>query len=312
MSSKYDRYRSPNYQDKAEVKLWYQNNPEAYARAAGVLQYLLTHYDTETGFHGYINKKNKVEYRFNSISETPITCVVRKQWVLVRFNVNNLKVLGEFPIKTLQGRRKKKEEEIGKNKVIDFEIRKETDLKELDRFLSINRISNMLYNEGYWNNTVFTKLPDSISVTVSTPSGTPVTIHGYEAYLARQFANWLERTQSVNNIQFETPTTTQNVYDRLDATFHMSNIGNVIAELKSVRSGRTSTKMCIRNALGQLLDYRHYGIGNVSDQMWIVIDSKPKEMDIQFVTQIAKTYNMPIKVVYQSEEDFIVVDKEIK
>ncbi|NQY07047.1 MAG: hypothetical protein HRT68_12885 [Flavobacteriaceae bacterium] len=298
-----DKHRSPDYRDKPFVRSVFDSNDEMQGRASGVIEYLLANYDVENGFHGYINKKKTIEYRFNRAGENIFTCMIRQKWVTVRFNVNNMNIKGDFDVINRQGRKDKKTGEINVNRYIDFKIEDEEDLEDIDSFFASNPITNILHRHDYWGNISF-ELANNETFTVYTPSKDEIVIHGYEARLARKLRLWLNSNKSVKNISFETPAKTKMLNDRLDATFKLKGIGCVIAELKSIRGGSTNSKMCIRNALGQLLDYRHYGDGNEAEQMWIVIDAEPSKLDIQFIKKIVTTYGIPLKLVYEIADSF--------
>lgn len=299
----FDRYpRSPDFCDKPVVKEAFEKDDEMRARAEGVIQYLLANYDIDTGFYGYINKKSNIQYVFNRSREGIFRCVVNKASVRVTFNVNKIKVKGKFKIIEKHGKRDSHTGLVSINKFIDFKICTEGDLEDLDLFLSINKISNIIYRENYWNNISFDPTKNELSVTAYTQKGKKISIHGYEALLAKNFKEWLNKDKNAKKVLFEVPTQTDTSYDRIDAVFEIRNI-KIVAELKSIRSGKSNTKLCIRNALGQILDYRHYGSGNSADQLWIVIDAEPSQKDIMFIKTISFTYNIPLKLVYQTNAE---------
>lgn len=299
---KFDKYpRSPDFYDKPVVKEAFEKDEQMRARTEGVIEYLLANYDLDAGFYGYINHKKRIQYVFNRSREGIFRCVINKSSVRVSFNVNKIKVKGRFKIKEKHGKKDKITGSITINKFVDFKICTEDDLENFDLFLSQNKISNIVHRENYWKNISFKPKEKELSVTAYTKTGRKVIVHGYEALLVEKFEKWLHKNKKAKKVLFEVSTQTETSYDRLDAVFEIEK-AKVLAELKSIRGGKTNSKLCIRNALGQILDYRHYGSGNSADQLWIVIDAEPSQQDIKFIKTISSTYKIPLKLVYQTKD----------
>jgi len=61
-------------------------------------------------------------------------------------------------------------------------------------------------------------------------------------------------------------------------------------EVKTDRSAR----MCIRNAIGQLLEYAHYPAATNASCFWIVGDAPMTESDKKYLDLLRRTYNVPV------------------
>ena len=64
-----------------------------------------------------------------------------------------------------------------------------------------------------------------------------------------------------------------------------------------------SAKKCIREALGQILEYAHYPNVNRAEKMFIVGPQKPDEKDMAYMKYIRNTYGMPIWLRWYSFEE---------
>ena len=64
----------------------------------------------------------------------------------------------------------------------------------------------------------------------------------------------------------------------------------VFFELKTAQT----VKYAIREAIGQLLEYRHYPDERKADKLIIVTESKPNEKDVQYLKELRLTYNLPV------------------
>lgn len=57
---------------------------------------------------------------------------------------------------------------------------------------------------------------------------------------------------------------------------------------------KDSTKLDIREALGQILEYAHYPAANRAKKIFIIGENKPDKEDIKYLEQLRKLYNIPI------------------
>ena len=56
-----------------------------------------------------------------------------------------------------------------------------------------------------------------------------------------------------------------------------------------------TAKRCIREAVGQLLEYSNYPGNTTADELWIVGDAKPTDDDKRYLDFLRKTYSLPVK-----------------
>lgn len=130
-----------------------------------------------------------------------------------------------------------------------------------------------------------------------------------EKRLSNHFGSWLS-LEGYDKIFPERRKKDSN--DRFDYTFvkkEQANELNFLAELKTAKRDPGTVKNCIRLALGQLLDYAFYGNRvNNFNQLWIVVDMVPVKDDIDFIRVLSKTFNLPLRLVFQkSGNNFEIV-----
>lgn len=75
-----------------------------------------------------------------------------------------------------------------------------------------------------------------------------------------------------------------------------------IAEIK-VTAG-ISTRHAVREALGQLLEYNHYGWRRSFDRWWIVLDRQPTTEDRAYVEKLRSEYKFPLRLGWRHGDEF--------
>ena len=117
-----------------------------------------------------------------------------------------------------------------------------------------------------------------------------------------------ERTRAAIKGTTYTPTHTRlqnRLYENLVDTYGKGNIGyeDGFVDLKIISDASTtfieikteySVKGCIRNALGQLLEYAHYPNQENANKFLVIGSVSPNESDISYVQYLRKHYNFPI------------------
>lgn len=78
-----------------------------------------------------------------------------------------------------------------------------------------------------------------------------------------------------------------------------------MAELKVVN--KTSPRMSIREALGQVFEYNYYQDNMPFDEWLIVLDRKPLLADKQYVRRLNEELDLPLNMGWQAREDFLFV-----
>ncbi len=75
-----------------------------------------------------------------------------------------------------------------------------------------------------------------------------------------------------------------------------------MAELK-VCAG-VPTRHAIREALGQLLEYNHYGWRTAHDVWWIVLDRAPNQTDCEYLARLRAAYGFEVSLAWQKGDGF--------
>ncbi|MBR5715641.1 MAG: hypothetical protein IKX59_03580 [Bacteroidales bacterium] len=75
-----------------------------------------------------------------------------------------------------------------------------------------------------------------------------------------------------------------------------------IFEVKTYDTARA----CIREALGQILEYNHFPLGNRADKMYIVGPVQPLQEELQYIDYLRTYYNMNITYRCYSENDITI------
>lgn len=76
------------------------------------------------------------------------------------------------------------------------------------------------------------------------------------------------------------------------------------AELKTCYP--VGTTRSIREALGQLLEYNHYGGRRTADRWLIVLDEEPNHSDKQFIDRLRSVLGLPLTLAWQADSGFEV------
>jgi hypothetical protein len=100
--------------------------------------------------------------------------------------------------------------------------------------------------------------------------------------LSNAFASWL-RAVGFANVRQE--------QSRVDVEFGPPAALHR-AELKTCHC--TSSTKAIREALGQLFEYNHYGVRAPARTWWIVIDNPPTSADLAFLAVLRRTHDLPL------------------
>ncbi|MCJ8350840.1 hypothetical protein [Moritella sp.] len=127
-----------------------------------------------------------------------------------------------------------------------------------------------------------------------------------EQFLAKYFDIWLNEQNNVMDTDEQTKKKYQNGsnegYDYFDFSFSCNN-KKYIAELKSTLEGFRTVKMCIRLAVGQLLDYAIYDRKhNEYEKLLIVVDSKPTRQDFTFIDTLNNQLKTNFQLFYMNQE----------
>lgn len=110
--------------------------------------------------------------------------------------------------------------------------------------------------------------------------------------LSNAFAKWLRREgyEDVRQEEF-----------RVDVEF-LSNRELCRAELKSCHG--VGTTKAIREALGQLFEYNHYGQRTPARRWWVVLDSEPSVADRSYIATLCQKYALPLVLAWPAGDGF--------
>jgi len=111
--------------------------------------------------------------------------------------------------------------------------------------------------------------------------------------LSNSFCAWLQ-TKNIEATQEQ---------NYVDVLFN-HDVKSYIAELKIVYGGVGITKS-IREALGQLLEYNYYPNRTCNQQWMIILDQKPTVNDLSYIDNLIKNLELPLRIGWQSNKDFI-------
>src|ERR1035441_2166753 len=77
------------------------------------------------------------------------------------------------------------------------------------------------------------------------------------------------------------------------AGIHFTDRGtSYVAELKTCYGG--NTKVAIREAMGQIIEYNHYPPRLQKERWLLVLDSRPTATDQDYITAIRTKYHLPL------------------
>lgn len=128
----------------------------------------------------------------------------------------------------------------------------------------------------------------------ATPSSLRLILPRHNA-LSNSFANWLELNGYSQICQEK---------DLVDVEFvHLGELCR--AELK-VCHGISST-LAIREALGQLLEYNHYGIRKPAKRWLVVLDQVPTSEDKEFVNRLRTRLGLPVHLGWPENRGFTLL-----
>ena len=101
----------------------------------------------------------------------------------------------------------------------------------------------------------------------------------YHVRIQNNLFRYLCNKHGRNNVQYEK--------SFVDIIFN----NNIFIEVKTC----LTVKQCIRDALGQLLEYSHYPNDNKAKELWIVGDVKPTDSDVRYLNNLRSRYHLPLK-----------------
>jgi len=109
--------------------------------------------------------------------------------------------------------------------------------------------------------------------------------------LSNDFAEWL-KSQGISVTQEE---------NYIDILFNVNGV-DYIAELKVVYG--VGTTKAIREALGQLFEYNYYPGREKKNEWMVVLDQSPLQADQNYIENLIKEFNLPLRVGWQSDKGF--------
>ncbi len=89
--------------------------------------------------------------------------------------------------------------------------------------------------------------------------------------------------------------------DRIDVFFRVGT-RLFLAELKTCHG--IGTTRSIREALGQLFEYNHYGNRTTANDWLIILDQTPSSKDREYVQRIRSSYNLPLNLGWNLGDEF--------
>ena len=162
-----DRSRNPRQASKPNVGKWFAKHPQSARGFRNTLAFLKARYRGTN--HGYIDRKNNPEYRFESNAHGVIFLFARLKWTLVRVWVDPEKLLTRY-----RARCKTLKNFEGSNiYAMDFRIESEANLSTLGEFLDANSIPLFSSRKPFSKKTVDSKaaIEDGVSTDFKKLSG---------------------------------------------------------------------------------------------------------------------------------------------
>ncbi len=285
--------RNPDIDQKQNVVTWFQKRPEAKNHFNPVIGFLVENYLGAN--YGFINKESYPEYRFNSAGSGETYVVVRASQ-----NHSFLRVRMPFDLIAPQFRdncKKIKNKEGTKQiEVIDFLISETKHIKLVYDFFRVHKVNNFKKPEKKsWNK--FKVSGDKKYTSIRLNEGGMVEVTHEHLRLTEKFIKWVSK-KGFKDIKNEYILANK---DRIDVRFYIDN-QLIFTEMKTV--GGSSSKRSIREALGQLLDYQYYNSTIQAKELWIVINDKVDESDIQFIDSLRDMHNLPLRIVWEKAKGF--------
>jgi len=111
--------------------------------------------------------------------------------------------------------------------------------------------------------------------------------------LSNSFRRWLEQSGYSNVTQEEGYVDVK--FEKADKLY--------LAELKVCRE--VGSRLGIREAIGQLLEYNYYPGRDRADRWAIVLDDKPDDEDVEFVVRLRQQHRLPLSLGWMAEDSFV-------
>ncbi len=280
--------RNPDMRSKPAVIGWFKNNPEAKSHFESTRKYLVSIYNGKN--HGFINKAAYPEYRFSSRQDTRVFIRGAINHSTIRIYLPKKLVSSEFrDFCSILGKKKNKY-----GQYLDFIIATTEDLKVVNDFFRSHKVTHFKRPpKRNWQNFVI-KEP-AREQTIRLIDKTEVVVSHYHKNLERDFIRWLKKMR-YTNVHQEFLLANN---DRIDVRFSLLDKA-IFAELKTING--SSSKRAIRQALGQILDYKYHGdIQNV-DELWIVINGEFSDYDTAFIQVLRDEHSLPLRLLGKNKQ----------
>ncbi len=291
--------RNPDINSKPAVVDWFKKYPEAKYHFKPLKNFLIAHYKDSN--HGFINKKNHPEYRFNTASkgEIHIRIIVSKGHSHLRFILDS-----DFVVSfDFEDYRKDIVFRNSRVSVVDLVVSSAKHIKQVINFLMQNPIHNFDVPEiNSWKK--YDEFGEEKEyTTIRLYSDQKVEVTSNHSILSKSFIRWL-KSKGFTNIQDEYMIAATR--DRIDVLFCLNGKA-VLSELKTVDN--SSSKRAIREALGQILDYQYYNDNKRVEELWIVLNGEVSYADKQFIDVLRDKHKIPLTLVWGESEKFFTHPK---
>lgn len=110
--------------------------------------------------------------------------------------------------------------------------------------------------------------------------------------LSNQFAKWLRRQNYKDVVQ---------EIRAVDVEFR---IGRQLCRAELKVCYPVGTTKAIREALGQLLEYNHFGGREPAHRWFIVLDEVPRQEDVEYLRTVRNRYGLPLSLGWQERDGF--------
>lgn len=284
---------------------WFEKREELFSLYNKVVKYLISQYETEDHRAvkgGGATPSYRFNYKRNSINSKLVRVSVRPtvRYIEVRFSprvTNDISIKKHFTKSNIQLKSRPNADGVLITG-LEVKIEKHNDISFLIDVLSSYSVEN------------FRSTPDSyIHGTTEEPpqpkrdkkriiAGKEITASQNELELSTRFVTWINSI-GANHITLEQRC---NERDRIDVAFEL-NKESTIAELKSISSYNKSAKRAIRAALGQLLDYQYFDRDTKKSKLWIVLDGKISQKEMDFISKLNTNHKLSILIIFETDKN---------
>lgn len=283
---------------------WFEGNNDLYFLYNKAVKYLISQYNGED--HRAVKGGGGIpKYRFNKKNNslthqlTTINVIPFASKIVVRFlpkNADSITIK-----KSLKRRNIEFKHRANANgdsiKGLEVKIEQASDIQYLRDVLTHYTVENFNSSPDKHSNIPQNEPIQPKRNQKRVIAGKEITASQNELELSARFVTWINSI-GASNIA---PEQLCNERDRIDVAFELNN-ESTIAELKSLSSYNKSAKRAIRAALGQLLDYQYFDRNTKNSKLWIVLDGKISQKEMDFISRINTNHKLSVVLIFETED----------